>query len=99
MKFTTSLGVEVDVRPVALTEKDKFDAIRAVSDAFDKWGTAEDEGSVDWDAFNDMREKLVQLCVAVHVSPDDVGVSDANTIISILQTGAPPEGFTKAGTE
>lgn len=104
MKFTTSRGYEVDVPPIALADKEKFMAMRAVNAAFadhEKASEDEESGSDDevWDTQWVLQEKIADLCRVVGVNPEYLSLGDCLPLISILQTGSLPSDFMEGGDE
>ena len=101
MKFTTSRGVDVEVLPIALSDRDKFLAMKAVNDAYSKHEEVEahenSDSEAQWEAQWELQEKLCALCGLVGVSPDSMALVDSLPLISVLQTGQLPPDFTETG--
>lgn len=90
MKYTTTLGKELELSPIPLTNREGFTACREVLNRAQVF-EGKDQGGDDWhDARFAMHDAFFVLCDAVDIDRGAVGEGDIVNILCALQTGELP---------
>lgn len=83
MKYKTTVGKEIEINAISITNKDAWVALRRLQDAFVD-DPSEEETEKITDAF-------VGLCKCAGVPADAIGYGDILNVVSILQVGDTPK--------
>lgn len=96
MKYTTTMGVDIELKPIPLKNREAFLKCKAVLDSARAFDLAE-EGSEDWhDARFKLHDNFMALCESMSIPADAVGEGDMADILSAIQTGELPVKKTEA---
>lgn len=83
MKYTTTLGTEVEISPLGLKDRDAFLAIQNLQESF--------KDTPSWKERFKMHDDFCDLCRMRGIDPDAVGEGDIVNVISILMNGETPK--------
>ncbi len=87
MKYVTSLGTEVELRPIRLNDARAFAAYRALADAASALDECDKQSAAWWDARAALHERMLGLCDALSIPRDSVSEHDLMPIITYIETG------------
>jgi len=103
MKYTTTIGTDIEIYPIELahTGAPKYVALRQVIEAFGKHDSVSDDIKADdyWKTFEDLRKALENMCSVCGIDPQSVSIGDAIPLVRFLNTGVMPSDFTSAELE
>ena len=85
MKYESTMGVELDVKPIGIKEREKFLAVKKVQEAF--------SDSPSWEERLEMHDHFLALCELCNIAGGAVGEGDIVPVISILLNGCLPSDF------
>lgn len=94
MKYTTDLGIEVDVKPISMGNRQ---LTRKVNKAFQLALKLDDDKIENFsDEFTELEDAFVDLCSEIIVEcglkVDDFAEADMGNFLTILRTGKLPAG-------
>lgn len=98
MKHTTTLGMEIDLKPIPLANRSAFIACQRVLTAARDFEMSEG-GSDKWhESRYKLHDDFFALCDAVGIPRNSVSEADIAPVLSVLQTGELPEKKPQAST-
>ena len=91
MKYTTSVGKEIELMPVSLADKTAYCLIRRVIIRSKEFEAAEANSDAWWDKRDEVHNVFCELCRHLAIPEIHVGESDLAPILIFIQTGHFPD--------
>lgn len=91
MKYTTSVGKEIELIPVSLADKTAYCLIRKVIARSKEFEATEANSDAWWDKRSEVHNVFTELCRHLAIPETHVGESDLADILVFIQTGDFPD--------
>lgn len=91
MKYTTSVGCEIEVKPLPLTDKAGYIFIRKIIALSKEIEVSEVNTDTWWEKRAELHNLFSEFCKHMHVDPSHVGEPDIVPLLVYVQSGHFPD--------